>query len=281
METAQLARPVRGTLIRTERLFIFGLVAILTLGLASPAQAGLGDLIDGLLDPVEELPVLGEIVDPVVGAIVDPVVEELDPVVETVVDPVVEVVDPVVEEVVDPVVEVVDPVVEEVVDPVVEVVDPVVEEVPPVVGIMDHVADEPPVIEEGVLPIESVAAPGPSLAGHIDQILSDVDDLGSLALARVLQAALANTRGTLPTVAGTLVDTSGAGWLMGLTDWLRGTANGLADFLSIPLRLLELLVRALLTAGSGLVAPASLALAFTIYAVKDRRWQGIRKTALN
>jgi hypothetical protein len=292
METAQLVRPIRGNLARYERIFILALVAILTLGLASPAQAGLGDLGDGLLDPVEELPLIGgivepvvevvepveEVVEPVLAPVVDPVVEVLDPVVEEVVDPVVEVVDPVVE-VVDPVVEVVDPVVE-VVDPVVEVVDPVVEVVDPPGSIVDHVADEPSVIEEGVSSIESVAASGPSLAGHVDQILSDVDDHGSLGLAQTLQAALASTRGTLPTVAGRLVDSSGAAWLMGLTDWLHRTANYLMDVLSIPLRLLEILVRALLTAGSGLVAPASLALAFTIYAVRDRHWVGLRKTAL-
>jgi hypothetical protein len=278
METAQLARPIRGNLARYERIFILALVAILTLGLASPAQAGLGDLGDGLLDPVEELPLIDGIVEPVVE-VVEPVVEVVEPVLAPVVDPVVEVLDPVVEEVVDPVVEVVDPVVE-VVDPVVEVVDPVVEVVDPPGSIVDHVADEPSVIEEGVSSIESVAAWGPSLAGHVDQILSDVDDHGSLGLAQTLQAALASTRGTLPTVAGRLVDSSGAAWLMGLTDWLHRTANYLMDVLSIPLRLLEILARALLTAGSGLVAPASLALAFTIYAVRDRHWVGLRKTAL-
>jgi hypothetical protein len=283
METAQLARPVRGNLIRTERLFIFGLVAILTLGLASPAQAGLGDLIDGLLDPVEELPVLGEIVDPVVGGIVDPVV---DPLIE-------DVFTPAVENVVAPIVE---PVVEEVLPPVVDEVVPPIDQI-----------EVPPLIDDVTTPpIESITVPGTSgradsptirtsftnlndpaparenLPNGSTHILGNGNGNGrSLVLAHALQTALVGTAGTPPTVAGRLADSTGAGWLMGLTDWLRGTANGLADLLSIPLRLLELLARALLTAGSGLVAPASLALAFTIYAVRDRRWQRIRKTALN
>lgn len=221
-----------------------------------------------------------EVADPVVG-VVEPI---LAPVVDPVVDPIVEdVFTPAAEDIIAPIVE---PVVEEVVDPVVEdVVDPVVDDVAPVVEDVVHpVLDEgaPPVFEEVVLPsIESVALSGPSLAWYTEQLVSHVDNQGSLVLAHALQTALVGTAAAPPTVAGRLADSTGAGWLTGLTDWLRGTANGLGDLLSIPLRLLAILVRALLTAGSGLVAPASLALAFTIYAVRDRRWQGLRKTAFN
>ena len=60
--------------------------------------------------------------------------------------------------------------------------------------------------------------------------------------------------------------------LDGLINWLR--TDGLRDLLALPVRLLDLLARALLTAGSGLIAPLSMLLALTAYLVKDRHWVG-------
>ena len=117
-------------------------LAVLTIGLVSmlmlaiPAQAGLGDLLDQILDPVGDLPVVGDIVDPIVQGVVDPIVDDvvepvagglLDPIADQVLAPVLT---PIIDTVVTPIVdEVVTPVVNNVVPPVIE---PVVETVPPV-----------------------------------------------------------------------------------------------------------------------------------------------------
>jgi hypothetical protein len=47
-------------------------------------------------------------------------------------------------------------------------------------------------------------------------------------------------------------------WLHALTAWLESGLSGLFDVLAIPARFLELLFRALISAGSGLVAPAAI-----------------------
>jgi hypothetical protein len=46
----------------------------------------------------------------------------------------------------------------------------------------------------------------------------------------------------------------------------------LVKILALPIRLLEVLARALMTAGSGLIAPLSMLLAFTALLIKDRQW---------
>jgi hypothetical protein len=61
------------------------------------------------------------------------------------------------------------------------------------------------------------------------------------------------------------------GWLPQLAEWLRGAIGDLADLLMFPVRLVELLARALLSAGAGLVAPASLLAAIVAWSVWDRR----------
>jgi hypothetical protein len=101
-------------------------------------------------------------------------------------------------------------------------------------------------------------------------------ELQSLQAALAVQTALLDNAGPDPAGQGgahlTDVQITDSGWLNGLTNWLRSGANGLLDLLAMPVRLLELLSRALLTAGSGLIAPLSMLLAFTAYLIKDRRW---------
>jgi hypothetical protein len=97
-------------------------------------------------------------------------------------------------------------------------------------------------------------------------------ELQSLQAALTLQTALLDIgadQGAAQTADVEMIDSS---WLNGLTNWLRNSADGLLDLLGMPFRLLELLARALLTAGSGLIAPLSMLLAFTAYMIKDRRW---------
>ena len=283
--------------------------AVLTVGLLSvftmalPAQAGLGDLLDALLDPVDDIPIVGDIVSPVVEGVLDPLVDE-------VVDPIAgALVDPIVDQVVAPIVA---PVVETVVAPVIEtVVAPVVEEAPvPVAG-----DGAPPIVEEVLPPVQGTdpiqgTTPTVPMLGSAAQT-DDSRPLGVSASSDVAQSWYSNgtvARGSAPdTVAikgiatgvqslkvasalQTALVASGAPFipnsaseplavrpvsdfrLDGLTNWLR--TDGLRNLLALPVRLLDLLARALLTAGSGLVAPLSMLLALTAYLIKDRRWVG-------
>jgi hypothetical protein len=91
----------------------------------------------------------------------------------------------------------------------------------------------------------------------------------SLEAARAVQTALTSGSTTSIVEAG-LQTTDGPASLGGLTAWLRDAAGGLLGLLALPIRLVELLARALMTAGSGLIAPLSLLLAYTAFAIKDR-----------
>lgn len=273
--------------------------AILAIGLVSlvmvalPAQAGLGDLLDDLLDPVEDIPVVGDIVEPIVEDVVDPIVEDIvEPVAGDLVDPVVdEVLAPVLTPIVDTVVtpsvdEVVTPVLDTVVPPVIETIPPVGTTTPtttptittvPVIGSNQ----ETPAGESAGFGLSSSGDQGgvllaDSLGSGGEVVAVQSTQLHSLEAALALQTTLVDGNVTEPSILG--VDQPGpadlvqANWLNGLTNWLRSSADGLFNLLALPIRLLELLARALLTAGSGLIAPLSMLLAFTALLIKDRRW---------
>ena len=257
-----------------------------SLMLAIPAQAGLGDLLDQILDPVTEVPVVGDIVDPIVGGVGDPIVDDVvDPVGGGLLDPIADqVLAPVLSPVIDTVVNtVVPPVVEPAIEPVVE---PVIGSVPAVgttttTSPVDMAREEAiarasaefdllhPRYESEVL----VATPSIDTAVSAARVTTE---RRSLEAALSVQAALVD-RGSLslvhqvagPPAAVPLVE---VGWLDGLTNWLRTSTGGIFDLLALPIRLLELLARALLTAGSGLIAPLSMLLAFTAFLIKDRGW---------
>ena len=261
-----------------------GLVVLVMVAL--PAQAGLGDLLDDLLDPVEDVPVVGDIVDPIVADVVDPIVVDIvEPVTGDLVDPIVdEVLAPVVTPIVDTVVV---PIVGEVMTPVLNnVVAPVIETIPPP---GDTTTTTLPIAVPGQeAPARDSVGSGFSSSGYPGGVLladSDNDgeallsqpstDLQSLEAARTLQTTLVDSGVTELSnvdVAQPTAETVDAGWLNGLTKWLRTSADALLNLLALPIRLLELLARALLTAGSGLIAPLSMLLAFTALLIKDRRW---------
>jgi hypothetical protein len=267
-----------------QALLITGLLSILMI--AVPAQAGLGDLLDDLLDPIEDVPVVGDIVEPIVEEVLDPIVEDIvEPVAGDLVDPVVDevlapVLTPIVDTVVSPIVdEVVAPVLDNVVPPVTETI-PTVEETTtttPLVGVTDQ---EAAAGDSAGFGVSSSGYPGGVLLTDSNNdaevlLVQATTDLQSLEAARALQTTLISGVTELATVevaeptAAEMVD---AGWLNGLTNWLRTSADGLLNLLALPIRLLELLARALLTAGSGLIAPLSMLLAFTAVLIKDRRW---------
>ena len=284
---------IRG--MRRGAVLTVGLLSVLTMAL--PAQAGLGDLLEDLFDPVGDVPIVGDIVQPVVEGVLDPLVDE-------VVDPIAgALVDPIVDQVVAPIVA---PVVETVVAPVVE------EALVPVTG-----DGAPPIVEEVLPPIQGTdpiqgTTPTVPMLGSVAQTAGDSRPLGVSASSDVAQTWYSNgtvARGSAPdTVAikgiatevqslkvasalQTALVASGAPLipnsaneplavrpvsdfrLDGLINWLRN--DGLRNLLALPVRLLDLLARALLTAGSGLVAPLSMLLALTAYLIKDRHWVGL------
>lgn len=61
-----------------------------------------------------------------------------------------------------------------------------------------------------------------------------------------------------------------------LLDWLTGAGSGLLGLLAGPLLALEILLRALLSAGSGLVAPASLLVSYLLRLLWESRARNAR-----
>jgi hypothetical protein len=267
MKTVEQARPLRSPG-RCARLLIFLLGFAFPLGLSTPALAGLGDLVEEVVD---ELPVVGGVVDDTA----EPIVEVADPIPAPVVDDALGDVEPFLEDAVDSV-RTPAPVIEEVLDPEID------EEAPSAGGGIGGVeADNPRSGQaDDVFSQTELAVSEPRPIGSTNEVSTIFDGEGSILVARTLQAALATT-GRLAPVARTPGEPAGVGWLIGLTDWLKSTAADLADLLFTPLRLLEVLARALLTAGVGLVAPASLALTFILYAARDRRWERLRAARLD
>jgi hypothetical protein len=232
-----------------------GLVSLLMAAL--PAQAGLGDLVDDLLDPVEDAQVVGgtaEIVDDVVA-----------PLAEDIVQPVAgDLVDPVVDEVpTTTVTTVVPPVVDDTTTPVSDIaIAPVTETIPPVVTTTTTT-------------IRVTESAQEEAARESIDIRSKRPLIG-LETALALQMTLVDGSSTQLSELNVDQPASenlvGANWLDGLTSWLRNSTDGLVKILALPIRLLEVLARALMTAGSGLIAPLSMLLAFTALLIKDRQW---------
>lgn len=106
----------------------------------------------------------------------------------------------------------------------------------------------------------------PDSGSSDDQIPSRLDRLSVLATA----GGLGDFSVSEPTATRSSIDTSLYGRML---DWLSGTGSGLG-VLAAPLLGLEILFRALLSAGSGLVAPISLLAAFvarSLVAGRERR----------
>lgn len=237
--------------------------------LAMPAEAGLGDLIDSLLGPVNDIPVVGDIVEPVVAAVVDPVIDDwIDPLAGPILDPIT---NQVLAPLIDPGVGGdVAPVEESVVAPVVDMVlapagdtggpTPTTSETTPSVSTSYGSGGEALATVSGTVPVASTSQPGSG----------DPREIRSLNAALAVQAELSRSNGSISTRNG--ISPIASMSLSGLTGWLRNAASGLLDLLGLPIRLFELLSRALLTAGSGLVAPLSLLLAFMCFAIKDKYW---------
>ena len=256
-----------------------GATFLMLFALALPARAGLGDLLDGVLD--DPIGALTAPLDPVVTSV--PLVEDLVETVDAVTSPLVTVVDEVVVEpvvgLVEPPTDVVEPVVDPV-DPVVDTVEPVVDTVKPVVDTVKPVVDTvKPVPTVEVYPtlttvISAPVADGspvtPALVGVAPVVQATVafGPVETESVQRMLLASISNATLPLDDREGNRVLVNKTPWLAALGAWLESGLSGLLDVLAIPARFLELLFRALISAGSGLVAPAAI---LTALAVAGRR----------
>ncbi|MGH8959017.1 MAG: hypothetical protein ACRDVK_10135 [Acidimicrobiia bacterium] len=251
---------------------------LILFALAMPAQAGLGDLLGGILeDPISELTAP---LAPVVTAV--PLVEDLIETVDAVSAPVVTIVDElaspivaVVDEVVDPVVDAVEPSIGtvepviETVEPVIETVEPVIEqEIPlPTVEVIPTPSPVPlPVVVRTEAPAPIGAAElSPEQAPSGSPLVNASSPLRSLlqtdSIQQALLTSISDTPLSLQDREGNQPIVRNTDWLTALTGWLE---SGFRNLLSIPARFLELLLRALTSAGGGLVAPAAILVALAV-----------------
>jgi hypothetical protein len=249
------------------RAVVGGLLLVL---IAAPAYAappshsyGLGELLGPVvasLEPVTEP--AGEILEPVTDPLLEPVDDLLAPVTDPLLDPIEEVTDPV-EEVTDPILDPVEEVLDPIIDPVEEMIDPPLEpNLPPVgggnppgapaipsFGTPDAGASEPPVGVAGALvgPIPSSAA---------DLVSSAVSLLPPPSAGVVLSPALAQSV------------------LSQILEWLSEIDAG--SFLTAPFLGLQVLLRALASAGRGLLVPGVMLAIFAFMMARDRRIRGTK-----
>jgi hypothetical protein len=211
------------------------------------------------LEPITEP--AGEILDPVV----DPVLEALSPITDPLLDPLEEVTDPITDPLLDPVEEVTDPITDPLLDPVEEVTDPILD---PLEEVIDPPSEpNPPPVGGGNLPgSETNSAQQPvSVAGaSVEPIPSSRSDLVSSAVS-LLSPPSAQVA-VSPTLAQSV--------LSQILDWLSKFDAG--SFLTAPFLGLQVLLRALASAGQGLLIPGIMLATFGFFMARDRRIQGTK-----
>lgn len=237
------ARPTgSGTSSRVRVVFL--LAALLSFSLiASPASALLGQLIDGVLVPPTDVAAAQPPIEQQIEEVVEPVLTVVAPVVETVYE-----------------------VIDEVIGDPGETVDPIID-IPPAI---DPAGDKLPG------PSTTVGTSGGFRSNQGVSIDLDAEPPRPLAIvldARErgltgLEASLLNS--DTRALTGSIDAPATPSWLARVAEWLPASLAGVVGLLAIPVKLLELLLRALFSAGSGLVAPASLLLAVVFTMLVDR-----------
>jgi uncharacterized protein YggT (Ycf19 family) len=259
------------------RAVVGGLLLVL---IAAPAYAappshsyGLGELLGPVVTPLQPVtesvgtvlaPItepVGEILDPVV----DPVVEVLSPITDPLLDPVEEVVDPITDPLLDPVEDVVDPITDPLLDPVEEVVDPLLD---PVEDVVDPPLEpNPPPVGGGNPPgleTNSSQSPADVAGASVGPVSSSTADLVSSAVSLLPP----------PSAGVVLSPTLAQSLLSQILDWLSEFDVG--SFLTAPFLGLQVLLRALASAGRGLLVPGAMLAVFAILMARDRRIQGTK-----
>jgi len=290
------------------RAAVGGLLLVL---IAAPAYAaptshtyGLGELLGPVVAPLQPVTEsVGEILEPVTGPVMevfapvtDPLLEPVDdllaPVTDPLLDPIEEVTDPItdpVEEVTDPITdpveEVTDPItdpVEEATDPITDpILDPVEEVLDPIIKPVEHVIDPP--LEPNLPPVGDGNPPGGPAIPPVDT--SDpgaseppVGVAGSLAgpIPSSTADLVSSAVSLLPPPAARVVlsPTLAQSVLSQILDWLSEFDAG--SFLMAPFLGLQVLLRALTSAGRGLLVPGFMLAVFGFLMARDRRIQGTK-----
>lgn len=234
----------------TRQLLGFSALVLAWWAISTPAQAGLGDLVEGALEEVADLPVVTTVpiaLPPLPEVTAPPIVLDL-PTLRT----------------------------PGIVLPIVEI-DPIVFNPPPVeiVPGLDVPTDAPPAVtvepltgtrETHAISQHPVAAdiPTPKPDSSNAPIVADrqrpIENRSIEIRLLLIESAPVPANTEVATQASTLAVAVGAtSWLDSLEAWLG--IDSIADILSIPMQLLTLLLRALFSAGSGLIAPAAILIA--------------------
>ena len=209
-----------------------------------PVTESVGDLLAPITEPT------GEILEPVV----DPAVEVLSPVTDPLLDPVEEVVDPITDPILDPVEEVVDPITDPILDPVEEVVDP------PGGG------GSPPGGPSAGNGTSDAAGPTPSVG-----VAGSLTGLPPSPAASLVSSTISLLQPRPPVVLSPSLSQS---LLSQILDWLSEVNAG--SFLAAPFLGLQVLFRALASAGKGLLVPGVMLAALALVMARDRRIQGTK-----
>jgi hypothetical protein len=174
----------------------------------------------------------------------------------------------------------VEEVVSPIVDPVEEVVDPEVIEpsLDPVTNILEPVLDVPPApTVEPTLPVlhstttstrfeiveltfDQAPVPAPADA----ESTRSAPSTETVSIQRALLASISGLSLSWQDREGNDPVAVNIDWLSALRGWLQSGVAALLDVLAIPARLFEILLRALMSAGSGLVAPAAILVALAV-----------------
>ena len=259
------------------RVVVALILLLLAAAPGSAAALSLGELLGPVIpEPVEEVLALAdpvvELVDEVV-ALTDPVVESVeevpaltDPVVESVEESLAPGTDPVLE----PVEEVLAPGTDPVLDPVEEVLAPKTDPVDEVVG---------PLVEPHLDDEDGLTNSVPSLDQDVDVLpvvggpFVDGEPESQPAAAAPSIASVATALFPPPSTGAVLPQSLAKSLLSQILDWLSGFDAG--SFLAAPFLGLRVLLRALASAGQGLLIPGMMLVVLALMA-RDRRILGTK-----
>ena len=258
------------------RAVVGGLLLVL---IAAPAYAappshsyGLGELLGPVLAPLEPVT---ESVGSVLAPITEPVGETLDPVT----DPALELLSPVTDPLLDPAEEMVDPITDPLLDPAEEVVDPITN---PLLDPVDEVVD--PILDPVEDVIDPPSEPNPPPAGAGNPPVSETNSSQRVGVAGSLAGPVTSTAADLVSSAVSLLPppsdrvvlspSLAQNVLSQILDWLSEVDAG--SFLTAPFLGLQVLLRALASAGQGLFAPGLMLAVFAFSMARDRRIRGTK-----
>lgn len=239
---------------------------------APPSHFGLRELLGPVAAPLQ--PVIES-----VGDLLAPITEPVDETLEPVLEPVVPLPDSLLEPVDDLLAPLTDPITDPILDPVEEVVDPIIDPVEEVVDPVEDVIDPPS--EPSLLPADdgnhlgSPVLPPPSpTEGDSSRPPAGVVGSRGEPVASSAASFVSSAVSLLPPPSAGLVlapTTLPQSLLTHILDWLSEADAG--SLLKAPFFGLQVLLRALASAGSGLLVPGLLLVTFAFLMGRDRRTQ--------